>query len=148
MNQLIWRYWPKTSAQHDALDEKRRRDAEGNQIGEGIEFAAKRAFHAAHARDAAVEQIKNAREQNERERELDLPQNNCRAHRIGIHDFGQRHEAAKQISSREQVRQKINLQLLRPDRRAAVFGKSGCVHVIEGGNHGFAADDFVAEIAL
>jgi hypothetical protein len=62
----------KASAQHDALDEKCGRDAEGNQVGERIEFAAERTFHAAHARDAAVEQIKNAREQNEREREFDL----------------------------------------------------------------------------
>jgi hypothetical protein len=58
--------------QHDPVHQKRRRDAERNQVGQRIEFAAKRAFVPAHARDAAVEQIENAREQNERQRDLDL----------------------------------------------------------------------------
>ena len=58
--------------QHDALHQKRRRHAEGNQIRQRIEFAPERAFRAAQPRHAAVQQIKNARQQNEREREFDL----------------------------------------------------------------------------
>ena len=54
--------------QHDAMHEKRRGHAEGNQVRQRIKFAPERTFAAAHARDAAVEQIKNAREQNENQR--------------------------------------------------------------------------------
>src|SRR5665213_1420950 len=100
----------KNVGKHDALDEKRGRDAERNQIGKRIEFASKRTFHAAHARDAAVEQVENARKQNKRERELDLREIIVRPGNR-IHDFCQCDKAAEQVSSRQQIRQKINLQL-------------------------------------
>ena len=54
------------------MHQKRGRDAERNQIRQRIEFAPERAFRAAHPRHPAIEQIKNAREQNEAEREFDL----------------------------------------------------------------------------
>ena len=59
-------------AQHDAMHQERRRDAERNQVRQRIEFAPERAFRAAPARHAPVEQIENAREQNEYEREVNL----------------------------------------------------------------------------
>ena len=96
--------------QHDALHQKRRRDAERNQVRQRIEFAPERAFRAAQPRHPAVQQIKNARQQNERQREFDLGEIVI-ARRIGLHDFGQRHETAKQIARRQQVRQEINFQL-------------------------------------
>ena len=47
------------------MHQKRRSDAERNQIGQRIKFAPKRTLHATHAGDAAIEQIENARQQNE-----------------------------------------------------------------------------------
>ena len=60
------------------MHEKCGRDAERNQIRQRIEFAPERAFVSAHARDPAIEQIENAREQNEAERQLDLADNRRR----------------------------------------------------------------------
>ena len=96
--------------QHDAMHQKRRRDAERNQVRQRIEFAPERAFRAAQPRHPAVEQIEDARQQNEREREFDLAEVVI-ARRIGLDDFRQRHKAAEQIARRQQVRQKINFQL-------------------------------------
>ena len=115
MNQPICRYSPKHIRQHDALHQKRRGDAKGNQVRQRIEFASERAFVPAHPRDAAVEQIKNAREQNEGEREFDghpVDETVGVGHEVGLDNFRQRHEAAEQIARRQQVRQEINLQLV------------------------------------
>ena len=52
------------------MHEKRRRDAERNQVRQRIELAPERTFNAAHARHPAVEQVEDARQQNEPERVL------------------------------------------------------------------------------
>src|SRR5208282_416474 len=82
---------------------------ERNQVRQRIEFAPERAFRTAPARRAPVEQIENAREQNEREREFDLTVVGI-AQGIGFDNFGQRHKTAEQIARRQQIRQKINFQ--------------------------------------
>jgi hypothetical protein len=73
MNQPISGRVGKHLAQHDAMHQKRRRGAEGNQIGQGIEFPAKGAFDAAHAGQAAIEQIENAGQQDESSASLISP---------------------------------------------------------------------------
>ena len=50
--------------QDNAMDQKGRRHAEGNQVGQGIKLAAERAFDAAHASDSSVKEIENARQQD------------------------------------------------------------------------------------
>ena len=105
-------------AQHHPMHQKGRRNAKGNQVGQRIKLAAERAFMPAHARHAAIEQIKNARQQNAREGKFDGPPIDQTGHRVrrevGLHDLGQRHEAAEQIPRRQEIRQEVNLQLLRP----------------------------------
>ena len=53
------------------MHEKGGRHAKGNQVGQRIELAAKGTFDPHHARDAAVEEIEDAGQQNESERDLD-----------------------------------------------------------------------------
>ena len=72
MNQPISGCLAKHVLQHDPMDQKSRRRPEGNQVRQRIKFPAKRALHAAHARQAAVEQVKNARQQDEHQRQFDL----------------------------------------------------------------------------
>ena len=92
------------------MHQKRGRDAERNQVRQRIKFTPERTVRAAQPRHPAVEQVKNAGQQNEGEGELDLGEIEI-TRRIGFDDFGQRHEAAKQVARRQQVRQEINFQL-------------------------------------
>ncbi len=82
------------------------------EVGERIEFAPERTFISAHARDAAIEQIKNAREQNQEQARVLMAWMKLSDVRVGLDDFCERDETAEQISRRQQVRQKINLQLV------------------------------------
>src|SRR5207244_2777052 len=95
--------------QHDAMHQKSRSRAKGNQVRQRIELATERTFHPAHPGDAPVEQIKNAGQQNETKSQPDVVK--LAVLDIRLDDFGQRHETAEQISRREEVRQKINFQL-------------------------------------
>src|SRR4030095_6089005 len=58
----------------------------------------------------AIEQIENARQQNKKQCQADVP-GKILSPGIGLDNFGERHEAAKKIPCRHQVRQKKNLQL-------------------------------------
>ena len=99
----------------EAMNQESGRRAEGNQVGQGIKFPAEIAFHSAHARQTAVEQVENAGQQDERQRQFDFQKGAGVELAIGadfrLHDLGQRHKAAEQISRRHQVGQKINFQL-------------------------------------
>ena len=55
-------------AEHDLVNEQRRRDPEGNDIGERIELAAKRALMPAEPRQPSIEQIENAGREDEPDR--------------------------------------------------------------------------------
>ena len=50
-----------------AMHQKRRRRSKGNEVREGIEFLAERAFLAAHAGEASVQEIEHAGEQDEKQ---------------------------------------------------------------------------------
>ena len=54
------------------MHQKGRRRPERNQVRQRIEFPAKGALHPAHPRQPAIEQIKNARQQNKGQRHLDF----------------------------------------------------------------------------
>ena len=69
MNQPISGVCPEHFRQHDAMHQKRRGHAEGDDVGQRIELATERAFGPAHARHPAVEQIEDAGQQNEEERD-------------------------------------------------------------------------------
>ena len=95
--------------EHDPMHQEGRRRPERDQVRQRIELAPKRAFHAAHPRHPAVKQVKDARQQDEPERHLDLLK--IAAGNVGFDDLGQRHEPAEQVARRQQVRQEVDLQL-------------------------------------
>src|SRR5207249_805035 len=55
----------KDIAQHDAVDQKRRRRAEGNDVGQRIKFAPERTFITAHPGDATIEQVEETGQDDE-----------------------------------------------------------------------------------
>jgi hypothetical protein len=55
------------------MHQKGRRGAEGNQVSQGIKFAAKRAFDSTHAGQAAIKQVADAGQQDEAQGDLDVP---------------------------------------------------------------------------
>ena len=93
------------------MDEESRSCAEGDEVGQRIKFPAKRAFVPAHAGDTPIEQIKNQRQEDEKYGVTDGLIEVALMLWVRFDDSGQRQETAKQIPCREQVRQKINLQL-------------------------------------
>ena len=95
--------------QDDAVDQESRRDAEGNEVGKRIEFAPEWAFDAAHAGHAAIEQIKNAGQQDEHQAQFDLLE--VAGREVGLDDFGQGDKAAEEVAGGEEVGQKVNLEL-------------------------------------
>ena len=65
--------------EHDAIDHERRRHAEGDDVGQRIELAAKRAIGPAQTRQPAIEQIENARSQDEPDGEVHIFRDHARA---------------------------------------------------------------------
>src|SRR5437870_10419594 len=90
------------------MDQESRRRAERNQIGQGIEFAAKRALDTAHAGHTAIEQIKDAGEQNKSQGNFDLSKP---LREIRFDDASESDKSAEEVSSGEKVGKEINLQL-------------------------------------
>ena len=67
--------------------------AKGNQISQRVKFAPEGAFVSAHAGDAAVEQVKNAGQQNEAKCDFNLAV--IAKINVGLHNPGERNEAAE-----------------------------------------------------
>ena len=139
--------------EHHPVHQEGRRHPEGDQVGQRVELAPKRAFHPAHPRHPAVKQVKDARQQNEPQRHFDLLEIAVRD--VGLDDLGQRHKPAEQVGRREQVRQEIDLQLRLA--RAVERGNwemgvsiAGLLMLrprsLKHRQHGFAPDDTVAQL--
>src|ERR1041384_2642118 len=96
-------------AQNNAMHQKSGGNTKGNDVGERIEFPAKRTFFAAHARQAAIEQIKNTCKQDEDERVPNGGVIGMRLLKIRFDNTRQREESAKKIPSRHQFWQEIDL---------------------------------------
>ena len=130
------------------MDQEGRRHPERDQVGQRIELAAERALHAAHSRDAAIEQIEDAGQQDETQRDRDflveIPLIN-----VCLDDFCQRHEAAEKIPGGEQVRKEIDFDFPfgvltgRRDGGRQAHGAS-----LKNRQHCFAASKVVAEFNL
>jgi len=89
---------------------------------------------------------RNTRDTNEYEGEVNLA-DKIIAQRIGLNDFGQRHKAAEQVARGQQVRQKIIFNRLSSKSSGGGWGEwTRLIIQSKRGNHGFAADDLVAEL--
>src|SRR5205807_8098498 len=137
----------KDIVQHDAMHQKRRRGAKGNNVGQRVEFASERAVLSAEARHPPVQQVKNAGEDDKEDGVADGWTEGAGIVDVRSDNERQRQKAAKEISRRQQVRQQKNFQL-----RARAFGPRGVAGLSRhrssgsGGDHGFAATDFGAEL--
>src|SRR5207247_1989682 len=100
-------------AQHDLVNEQSRGDAEGDEIGQGIELAAKGALVTAEPGEPSIEQVENAGGQNEPDGvveigggfpEIDLAR--------AIIDAQDGREAAEEVACGHEIGQEINLRAL------------------------------------
>ena len=95
--------------ENNPMHQKRGGHAKGNQIGQRIEFPAERALDAAHPRHPPVEQVEDAGQENETERDFDRVKIPVRE--VGLHDLGQGYEPAEEIAGRQEVREEIDFEL-------------------------------------
>ena len=107
----------KDIVQHDAMHQKRRRGAKGNNVGQRVEFASERAVLSSEARHPPVQQVKNAGEDDKEDGVADGWTEGAGIVDVRSDDERQRQKAAKEISRRQQVRQQKNFQL-----RSLAFG--------------------------
>lgn len=105
--------------------------AEGDDIGEGIEFAAEGAFIAAEAGDSAVEQVEHAGEDDEEDGVPDTV-GKIGGGEVGFDDFSEGEEAAEQVACGEEVWEEVDFELGRFRRVSGVSCAGGC----RGGGHG------------
>ncbi len=97
--------------EHHLEHEQRGRDAEADDIGEGIELAAEGTFPAAEARKPSVEQIEDAGGEDaiDADEVGVLPAFHARvALEGGVDDLEHGKEAEDEVARRHQVRQEIN----------------------------------------
>ena len=98
----------------EEVNHQRRREAEGDDVGEGVEFGAEERFATAHARQAAVESVETHREKDVGDGPLEVAdggggQTLGAAHgEIGLDAAQAGGETAEEISRRHQVGQKID----------------------------------------
>ena len=110
--------------QDDAIDHQRRGDAEGHDVGEGIELAAEGAFIAAEPGEPAVERIEEARSEDEPDGavkfvvsqiggpgdDLGIRGDRRRVEDDGaLDDLERRREPAEEVPRGHEIRQEVNL---------------------------------------
>ena len=99
----------KDIAQHDAVDQKRRRRAEGNDVGQRIKFAPERTFITAHPGDATIEQVEETG-QDDKENSVADDVVEIGGGNVRLDDPCERKEAAEEVAGRQQIGQQINLE--------------------------------------
>ena len=99
----------KDIAQHDAVDQKRRRRAERNDVGQRVKFAPERTFIAAQPGDAAVQQVEEAGQDDEKNGVADDVVE-IRGGDVRLDDPRQREKAAEEVAGGQQIGQQINFE--------------------------------------
>lgn len=129
------------------MDEKGRRNTERDQVRQGVKLTSKRALGPAHARNAPVQEIENASQENEEER---VPNDRRKVSRrnVGFNNLRQRHKATEQIARRHQVRQEVNLQLARINHLVLSLWRPVWHTLCKGRQHRLATCDFLAKLHL
>src|SRR6266480_1528268 len=112
-----FRVFFKDIVQHDAVHQKRRRGAKGNNVGQRVEFASERAVLSSEARHPPVQEVKNTGEDDKKNGVADGGTEGAGIGDVRSDDERQRQKAAKKISRRQQIREQINFQL-----RSLAFG--------------------------
>jgi hypothetical protein len=91
------------------MDQESRRRPKGDQVGQRIKLAAKRALNTAHAGNSAIKEIKDASQQNKAQTQLNLIKEICGRH-VRLYDFGQGDKAAEQVAGSEEVGKEVDLK--------------------------------------
>ena len=107
---------PRKSQQHDPIDHQGRRQSEGNNIGERIEFSPERTVVAPKPGQPSVQNVEDTGTQNEPDREMEKLGGGVRIGGLeqrALHNLERRGESAEQIPRRHQVRQEIDFRIRR-----------------------------------
>src|SRR5438477_8457856 len=114
--------------QHDAVNHQRRSETKRNDVGEGIELAAKRAFIPAQPRETTIQEIENESTEHEPDGGMKKIAGCVRIRRLqerAFENLESGSETAKQIARRHEIGQEINFGMM------FVHGPESCAMIVD-----------------